>query len=80
MIQVNNNSNCVAIFQSSTWQQQKELFDKLKELQIYVYLYSEFAQITTSGIRTIKVPKKCLKSFEIFSEWVINKGVKMWNY
>lgn len=80
MLQVNNNSVCVPVFLGTSPEQQKQLITKLGNNQISVYLFAEYAQITTGCIRTIKIPQKCLKSFEMLSEWVINKGVKLWNY
>lgn len=80
MLQVNNNSVCAPVFLGASPEQQKQLITELSNNQISVYFFSEYAQITTGCIRTIKVPQKCLKSFKMLSEWVINKGVKLWNY
>lgn len=80
MLQVNNNSVCVPVFLGASTEQQKQLITELSNNQISVYFFAEYVQITTGCIRTIKVPQKCLKSFNMLSEWVINKGVKMWNY
>lgn len=80
MLQVNNNSVCVPVFLGTSTEQQKQFINELSNNQISVYFFSEYAQITTGCVRTIKVPQKCLKSFNMLSEWVINKGVKLWNY
>lgn len=80
MLQVNNNSICAPVFLGASTEQQKQLITELSNNQISVYFFAEYAQITTGCIRTIKVPVKCLKSFKTLSEWVINKGIKLWNY
>lgn len=80
MLQVNNNSVCVPVFLGTSTEQQKQFINELSNNQISVYFFAEYAQITTGCVRTIKVPQKCLKSLKMLSEWVINKGVKMWNY
>lgn len=80
MLQVNNNSICVPVFLGTSTEQQKQFINELSNNQISVYFFAEYAQITTGCVRTIKVPQKCLKSLKMLSEWVINKGVKMWNY
>lgn len=80
MLQVNNNSICAPVFLCASTEQQKQLIPELSSNQISVYFFSEYAKITTGCIRTIKVPQKCLKSLETLSEWIINKGVKLWNY
>lgn len=80
MLQVNNNSVCVPVFLGTSTEKQRRFITDLKSNNISVCFFAEYAQITTGCIRTIKVPQKCLKSFNMLSEWVINKGVKLWNY
>lgn len=80
MLQVNNNSVCAPVFLGASPEQQKQLITELSNNQLSVYFFSEYAKITTGCVRTIEVPQKCLKSFKMLSEWVINKGVKLWNY
>ena len=40
--------------------------------QINISFFDDKARFVVIGTRTIKVPKKCLKSFENLYNWVIN--------
>ena len=70
MLQINNNSVICPVVLSATTEQVTTLQTYLKTKGVEVHFNRDFAVFYVIGVRTIKLPKKCLKSFENLFAWV----------
>ena len=57
-----------------------KLVNYCKNDQVNVLFFDDKARFVVIGTRTIKVPQKCLKSFENLYNWVINNVNKELNF
>lgn len=73
MLQINNNSVICPIVSSATGEQVTTLQRYLNTKGVEVHFNRDFAVFYIIGVRTIKVPKKCLKSFENLFAWVCER-------
>ena len=70
MLQINRNSVICPVVLSATTEQVTTLQTYLKTKCVEVLFNREYAVCYVIGVRTIKLPKKCLKSFENLFAWV----------
>lgn len=70
MLQVNNNSVICPVILSATAPELLELNKFLHYNDVELYFKADVCRFVVLGVRTIKVPKKCLKSFENLFDWV----------
>lgn len=71
MLQIYNNSVITPIIESCPTSYQLAEYCKTKGITLY--FKADFAVFHVIGVRTIKVPKKCLKSFENLFAWVCER-------
>lgn len=68
MLHIYNNSVITPIVANCPTSYQLSEYCKMKGITLY--FKADFAVFYVIGVRTIKVPKKCLKSFENLFTWV----------
>lgn len=70
MLQINNNSIICPVVYSATGEQITEFQQFLNSNNVDMLFTGQYASFSVFGCRTIKVPQKCLKSFENLFTWV----------
>lgn len=70
MLQINNNSVIKPVVLSATGEQITGFRKYLVTNNVELIFKADFCRFCVLGIKTIKVPQKCLKSFENLFEWV----------
>lgn len=70
MLQINNNSVINPVILSATSQQITDLQKYLNNNGVELIFKTDVCRFCVFGIKTIKVPQKCLKSFEDLFAWV----------
>lgn len=78
MLQVYKNSILVPLLENNP--KSCKLVNYCNSKQIEISFFADKARFVVLGIRTIKVPQKCLKSFENLYNWVINNINKELNF
>ena len=70
MLQVNNNSVIKPVILLATGEQITGFQKYLNSNGVELIFKADICRICVFGTKTIKVPQKCLKSFENLFEWV----------
>ena len=78
MLQVFKNSILAPLFNNNP--ESHKLVNYCNSKQIDISFFYDKARFVVIGTRTIKVPQKCLKSFENLYNWVINNINKELNF
>lgn len=73
MLQIYNNSVIKEVFLSATNKQVTGFQEYLNNNGVELIFKADVCRLCVFGIKTIKVPKKCLKSFENLFSWVCER-------
>ena len=73
MLQIYNNSAIKEVFLSATSEQVTGFQEYLNNNGVELIFKADVCRLCVFGIKTIKVPKKCLKSFENLCKWVYSR-------
>ena len=73
MIQVYNNSVACNIVASASMDETKELCNYINKIGVDIVLFDSKVRFSVTGIKTIPIPQKALKSFKSLSDWIITR-------
>ena len=73
MLQINNNSVVCPLFASAPIREINELQNYLYNNSVDACFFGSVVRFAVTGVTTIKIPQKCLKSFDLLTLWLIGR-------
>lgn len=73
MLHIKNNSVVCSLVLGASYSQLNTLQNFLYNNHVEAFFFDSAVRLTVFGVKTYKIPQKCLKSFDLLVLWVIDK-------